>query len=85
MIHALTFATYAITLDGTPVLPHARAAVVENRVLLPVRALGNALGADVGYDGRAHTITVQRGAHVATISARGAVRIVKGSAYAPLR
>ena len=85
MIHALTFATYAITLDGKPVLPHARAAVVENRVLLPVRALGDALGADVGYDGRAHTITVQRGAHVATISARGAVRIVKGSAYAPLR
>ncbi|HWT05198.1 MAG TPA: stalk domain-containing protein [Xanthomonadales bacterium] len=85
MIHALTFATYAITLDGKPVLPHARAAVVDNRVLLPVRALGNALRADVGYDGRARTITVQRGAHVATISARGAVRIVKGSAYAPLR
>ncbi|HEV2740376.1 MAG TPA: stalk domain-containing protein [Candidatus Elarobacter sp.] len=85
MIHALTFATYAITLDGKPVLPHARAAVVNSRVLLPVRALGDALGADVGYDGRAHTITVQRGAHVATISARGAVRIVQGSAYAPLR
>jgi hypothetical protein len=85
VIHALTFATYAITLDGKPVLPHARAAVVNDRVLLPVRALGNALGADVGYDGRGHTITVQRGAHVATISARGAVRIVKGSAYAPLR
>ena len=85
MIHALTFATYAITLDGKPVLPHARAAVVDNRVLLPVRALGNALRADVGYDGRAHTITVQRGARVATISSRGAVRIVKGSAYAPLR
>lgn len=85
MIHALTFATYAITLDGNPVLPHARAAVVAGRVLLPVRALGNALRADVGYDGRAHTITVQRGARVATISARGAVRIVNGSAYAPLR
>ena len=85
MIHALTFATYAVTLDGKPVLPHARAAVVQNHVLLPVRALGNALRADVGYDGRAHTITVQRGAHVATISARGAVRIVNGSAYAPLR
>jgi hypothetical protein len=85
VIHALTFATYAITLDGKPVLPHVRAAVVGGRVLLPVRALGNALGADVGYDGRAHTITVQRGAHVATISALGAVRVVKGSAYAPLR
>jgi len=85
VIHALTFATYAVTLDGRPVLPKARAAVVAGRVLLPVRALGNALGADVGYDGRTHTITVQRGARVATISARGAVRIVNGSAYAPLR
>jgi hypothetical protein len=85
VIHALTFATYAITLDGKPVLPRTRAAVVNGHVLLPVRALGNALGADVGYDGRAHTITVQRGARVATIAARGTVRIVKGSAYAPLR
>jgi Copper amine oxidase N-terminal domain len=85
VIHALTFAAYAVTLDGKTVLPRARAAVVNGHVLLPVRALGNALGADVGYDGRAHTITVQRGAHVATIPARGAVRIVKGSAYAPLR
>jgi hypothetical protein len=85
VIHALTFAAYTVTLDGRTVLKHARAAVVDSRVLLPVRALGNALGADVGYDGRAHTITVQRGARVATISARGAVRIVNGSAYAPLR
>jgi Copper amine oxidase N-terminal domain len=85
VIHALTFAAYAVTLDGKTVLPRARAVVVNGHVLLPVRALGNALGADVGYDGGAHTITVQRGAHVATIPARGAVRIVKGSAYAPLR
>ncbi|MDB5070730.1 MAG: hypothetical protein JWM87_1841, partial [Candidatus Eremiobacteraeota bacterium] len=85
VIHALTFAAYAVTLDGKTVLPHARAAVADGRVLLPVRTLGNALGADVGYDGRAHTITVQRGAHVATIPARGAVRIVNGTAYAPLR
>jgi hypothetical protein len=85
VIHALTFAAYAVTLGGKTVLPHARAAVAEGHVLLPVRALGNALGADVGYDGRAHTITVQRGAHVATIPARGAVRIVNGTAYVPLR
>ena len=85
MLHALTFAAYAVTLDGKTVLPRARAAVASGHVLLPVRSLGNALGADVGYDGDAHTITVQRGAHVATISARGAVRVVNGRAYAPLR
>jgi hypothetical protein len=85
VIHALTFATYAITLDGKPVLPRARAAVVASHVLLPVRALGEALGADVGYDGRAHTITVQRGARVAHIVGHGVMRIINGRAYAPLR
>ncbi|HEX3464343.1 MAG TPA: stalk domain-containing protein [Candidatus Elarobacter sp.] len=85
MLPALTFAAYTIALDGRIVLPRARAAVSNGHVLLPVRALGNALGADVGYDGRTHTITVQRGAHVATIPAGGAVRIVNGTAYAPLR
>jgi Copper amine oxidase N-terminal domain len=93
VLPALTFAAYTVTLDGRTVLPRARAAVVGGRVLLPVRALGNALGADVGYDGRAHTITVQRGAHVATIGGKlrgqnaggDVVRIVNGTAYAPLR
>jgi len=85
VLTALTFAAYTITLDGRVVLPRARAAVSSGHVLLPVRALGDALGADVGYDGRARTITVQRGAHVATIPASGAVRIVNGKAYAPLR
>ena len=84
MIHALTFASYAITLDGKPVLPRARAGVVDGRVLLPVRALGTALGADVGYDPRG-TVTVRRGSHVANIAGHGVVRIVKGRAYAPLR
>jgi hypothetical protein len=85
VIAALTFATYAVTLDGEPMLPRARAAVVSGRVLLPVRALGNALGASVSYDGRAHAIVVRRGPRVATLPARGAVRIVNGTAYAPLR
>lgn len=84
MIHAL-FATYAITLDGKTVLPHARALVVANHVLLPVRALGNAVGADIAYDPYTHVIIVQRGAHVARliVNCRGCV--VHGTTYAPLR
>ncbi|MBV9439813.1 MAG: copper amine oxidase N-terminal domain-containing protein, partial [Candidatus Eremiobacteraeota bacterium] len=85
MIGALTFATFAITLDGKPALPRVRAADADGRVLLPVRALGEALGADVSYDGAAHRIVVQRGARVASLSSRGAVRVVHGRAYAPLR
>ncbi len=88
MIHALTFATYAITLDGKPVLPHARAAVVDNRVLLPVRALGNALRADVSYrrfPGGIQRIHVHRPHHEGVITGRDSIRVVKGRAYAPLR
>jgi hypothetical protein len=88
VIHALTFATYAITLDGRPVLPRVRAVVVDNRVLLPVRAVGNALGATVKYDPRG-TITVERRSRVAhivaNISGTGVFRVVNGRVYAPLR
>jgi hypothetical protein len=85
VIQALTFAAFTVTLDGKTVEPRARAAVVGDHVLLPVRALGAALGAGVAYDGRAHAIVVRRGTHLATISSRGAVRTVNGRAYAPLR
>jgi hypothetical protein len=87
VIHALTFAVYAVTLNGEPVLPRARAAVVGGHVLLPVRALGNAVGADVGYDNRTRTITVQRGSHVARLTIQGAGTGVNvhGTTYAPLR
>ena len=83
---AATFATYAVTLDGRTVLPRARAAVAAGHVLLPVRALGDALGATVTYDARTHGIVVRRGARRATFSAAaGGLRILGGRAYAPLR
>jgi hypothetical protein len=85
VLHALTFAAYTITLDGQVVLPRAQAAVTEGHVLLPVRALGEAIGADIGYDRAARSITIQRGALVSVIPVRDAVRIVNGHAYAPLR
>jgi copper amine oxidase-like protein len=85
VIHALTFAAYTVTLDGKTVLPHTRAAVVAGRVLLPIRTLGNALGADIGYDGHAHLVTVQRGSHVARVHLNCRECIVHGTAYVPLR
>ncbi len=85
IVAALTFAAFTVTLDGRTVLPRTRTAVVGGRVLLPVRAVGRALDADVGYDGAARVIVLQRGAHVARLPASGAVRVVAGRAYAPLR
>ncbi len=87
MIVALTFAAYAVTLDGEPVLPRARAAVVGGHVLLPLRAVGQAVGARVDYDGGTHVITITRGsrrAHLAAAAA-GSVVNVRGTTYVPLR
>ncbi len=85
MIHALTFAAYTVTLDGKTVLPHARAAVLAGHVLLPIRTLGNAVGADIGYDGHTHIITVQRGSHTARIAFNCPGCNIGGKAYVPLR
>lgn len=82
---ALTFAAFTVTLDGRTVLPRARTAVADGRVLLPVRAVGRALDADVGYDAAARTITLRRGRRAARLPASGAVRVIAGRAYAPLR
>jgi len=85
VILALTFAAYTVTLDGKTVLPHARAAVVGGHVLLPIRTVGNAVGADIGYDGPRHIITVQRGSHTARIGFNCPKCIIHGKAYVPLR
>jgi hypothetical protein len=85
VIHALTFAAYTVVLDGKTVLSHTRAAVLAGHVLLPIRTLGNALGADIGYDGHARTVTVQRGSHTALVHLNCRECIVGGTAYVPLR
>ena len=87
MIPALTFATYAVVLNGEPVLPRARAAVVGGHVLLPLRAVGQAAGARVDYDGRTHVITIARGSRTAHVASNvvGANVNVHGVTYVPLR
>lgn len=84
MIAALSFAVYAITINGVP-QAKTRAGVVHGHVLVPVRALGRYLYADITYGGRDHSITIRRGTRVATISSRRAALIVNGTAYASLR
>jgi len=85
MILGLTFAAYAVTLNGQPVLPRAQAAVVAGRILLPVRALGEALGAFVQYDAAQRQVVVRRGDRTTTLLVGGSVLVVDGRAYAPLR
>lgn len=68
-------------LDDKPLVPQPAAVIVGGRTLLPVRALGDALGARVVYDGRTHTVTLTRSERRATL----ATNIVNGRAYAALR
>ncbi|HEY4441924.1 MAG TPA: copper amine oxidase N-terminal domain-containing protein [Candidatus Elarobacter sp.] len=82
---APAFATYAVTLNGAPVLPATRAAVVGGHVLLPIRALGEALGADVRWDAASRSVVIRRGGLSTTLLAGGSVIVAQGRAYAPLR
>ena len=84
MIAAAAFAVVDIVLNGKTVLPHARAAVRDGRVLLPVRDLGRALGAAVRYDARERRVVVRRDARTVALGAREVV-VADGRAYAPLR
>lgn len=50
----------------------------QNRVLVPVRAVGQALGADVSYDPRAKTVTIRQGAREAVLAVGRPVAWVDG-------
>lgn len=80
-----TFATYAVTLNGRTVLPRTRAAVVDGRVLLPLRPLAAALDAAVSYDSATHTVSIARGARTTRVGPHEGVVLSLGHAYAPLR
>lgn len=85
MIAVLTFATFSISLNGRVVAPQARALVVGGRVLVPVRTLGEALGARVRYDARRRTVFVRTDVVAAAFALRAPMQSVGGRVYAPLR
>ena len=49
-----------ILVDGVPVPMDTAAAVKDGRTLLPVRAVGEALGANVGYDAATSTVQLDK-------------------------
>lgn len=80
-----TFATYAVTLNGRTVLPATRAAIVDGRLLLPLRPLAEVLDAKIVYDGPTHTVTIERDTQTTKVGPRDGVLVALGHAYAPLR
>lgn len=55
----LTAGSTQARVDGSPVTLEAPAQVVDGRVLVPLRFIGESLGAAVQWDGATKTITVQ--------------------------
>lgn len=51
----------SILVDGKPVSMDTIAAVKDGRTLLPVRAIGEALGAKVGWDEQTKTVSIDKG------------------------
>lgn len=49
-----------ITVDGKPVPMDTAAAIKDGRTLLPVRAIGEALGAKVGWDEKTSTVKLEK-------------------------
>lgn len=56
----VTIGQNSILVDGVPVSMDTAAAVKDGRTLLPVRAVGEAMGAGVGYDAATQTVTLDK-------------------------
>lgn len=54
-----------LVVDGRPLAVDPPPLLVDGRVLLPLRAVGEALGAEVAWDARTRAVTVRRGDRVA--------------------
>jgi uncharacterized protein YkwD len=57
-----TFASdISVTIDGTPVVFDVPPTIVENRTLVPVRAIFEALGIEISWDDRTKTVSAFKG------------------------
>lgn len=89
----------AVTLNGVPLAARGTPAIMNGRILFPVRPLAAALGADVAWDGRRREVIVTRGGRRiilrigqlwATVDGRrvpleGAPILWEGQSFVPLR
>jgi len=73
----------AVTIDGVAVeFPNARPALVDGRVLVPIRAVFEHLGFEVGWDAPTQTATITRGDDTIIITIGNATFYTNGIAHA---
>ncbi|GAC1533137.1 MAG: hypothetical protein NVS2B17_00440 [Candidatus Velthaea sp.] len=99
MLAVAAFAAFTLTLDGHRIAAPQRALVVAGRTLLPLRSLGEGLGAVVDYRRAYRTIVVRRAGRTAELmignrrmlvagvetAIEVAPRVLEGRAYVPVR
>ena len=49
------------TVDGEEVTPEVPQQIIDDRFMLPLRAIGEAVGADVDWDGETKTVIITKG------------------------
>lgn len=67
-----------VLVDGQALRTDVPALVMHGRVLLPMRALFERLGARVDYDARRHVVAARRGTHLVWLRAGSAIAYVDG-------
>jgi hypothetical protein len=99
MLLALAAGAVAVTVNNVPVRSDAPPIVQRGRVLLPARAVFEALGAEVDYDPATGHVDIRRGAHFVrvttgsnraqigtqTITLDVAAQVYNGHTYLPIR
>jgi N-acetylmuramoyl-L-alanine amidase len=56
----VTIGQNSILVNGQPVAMDTAAAIKDGRTLLPVRAVGEAMGAQIGWDDQTKTVSVNK-------------------------
>ena len=78
-IAPVTFANIGVTLDGTPITFDVPPQMIDYRTMVPLRAIFEALGADIDWNGDTQTVTATRGGTVVIMQVGNPVITVAGN------
>lgn len=67
-----------MTVDGSSVSSDAEPVIINNQILVPLRAISDRLGASIEYNPVSHTITASRGNRMVDLAVHSTVALVNG-------
>jgi len=91
-IMRLVIGQYAYTQNGFDLISDAAPFIAEDRAMVPLRLIAEAMGAEVGWDGNTRTVTITNGTTVVTLvidqplsDGLGTPVVINDRAFVPLR